>query len=363
MKYWEPLYADWENKRFANVYFFHGEEEYIKRASLEKLRSCLLEKGRETLDETRLEGSVSAARIIEAVETLPLSLFSMDEPSGRRLVIVNDYAPLVSGRVKDMEENLSRLAEWIPNAPDSCTLVFYTHGRIEGKASSAKPKAGKKPEAKKSARSAYEILQPYEALFPYLDDATLGTFLRGHAKKNGATIGAEACDALVTICGRDCTRLLTEIGKLASMAQGGEIGVELVERSVARTPESTVFQLIDDLTAGKYVQAQEKKQSLLNNGQKQGYILYMITRQIRLLCLARECLDRKATESEAMEVLKTSPYAVRNLLGQARRLKTESVRRVYEMCVEAEYSFKSGRTRDEDELERVMLVLNAEMRK
>lgn len=332
---WKELYAAWDKGDFKPVYLFHGDEEYIKKSALERLRERILPAGLEALNETLLEGAVSADRVIEAAETLPM----MCE---RRLVVVKDWALVSSGRSAGEGDEADRFTKWLPNAPESCVLVLYTRGKADGK--------------KKSTKA----LKGYEVLFEPLDDMTLAKWIRARAKENGALIGPDACDALVFAAGRDLTRLVGEIGKLASYAgKGNEISAADVRSLVTPTAESTVFEMIDALTAGKFVQAENLLKTLLVMGENRVRILYMITRQVRLLCLTRELLSAKKTQGEIQSALGVPPFGAKRLMEQARRMKQEALEAAYTQCVDAEYAIKSGRWRDEAALDRIMLLLRA----
>jgi len=335
---WKELYAQWDRGDFQSVYLFHGEEEYIKKSALERLRGAILPAGLEALNETILEGAVSADRVIEAAETLPM----MCE---RRLVVVKDWAPLMSGRAKGEADEAERFTKWLPGAPESCTLVFYCRAKADG------------------VKKCTKALKKNEVLFAQLDDATLARWLRARAKEHGAAIGPQACDALVFAAGRDLTRLAGEIGKLASYAgKGNEISPADVRSLVTPTAESTVFEMIDALTAGRFARAQDMLKGLIVMGENRVRILYMITRQVRLLCLSRELIAAKKGQSEIQSALGVTSYGAKRLMEQARRMKAESLERAYKECVDAEFAVKSGRWRDEAALDRIMLLLRAGLR-
>lgn len=332
---WKELYAAWDAGNFSPVYLFHGEEEYIKSSALDRLRGLILPPGLEALNETLLEGAVSADRVIEAAETLPM----MCE---RRLVVVKDWALVSSGRTAGESENADKFTKWLPGAPDTCVLVLYTRGKADGK--------------KKSTRE----LKKHEVLFEQLDDATLAKWIRARAKENGALIGPDACDALVFAAGRDLTRLAGEIGKLSSYAgKGGEISAADVRSLVTPTTESTIFQMIDELTAGHFAKAESLLKGLLVMGENRVRILYMITRQVRLLTLAHELVSARQTQPQIASALGVPPFGAKKLMEQVRRLKKEPLERAYKECVEAEFAVKSGRWRDEAALDRIMLLLRA----
>lgn len=335
---WKELYKTWDEGKFCPVYLFHGEEEYIKKSALDRLRGLILPPGLESLNETLLEGAVSAEKVIEAAETLPM----MCE---RRLVVVKDWPLVTSGRAKGESEDADRFVKWLPDAPETCTLVLYTRGAANG--------------TKKTTKA----LKNSSVLFAQLDDQTLAKWIRARAKENGAVIGPDACDALVFAAGRDLTRLAGEIGKLSSYAgKGGEITAADVRSLVTPTAESTVFEMIDALTAGRFAAAQNLLKDLLVMGENRVRILYMITRQVRLLCLTRELLTAKKTQPEIQSALGVPPFGAKRLMEQARRMKKESLEAAYKECVDAEFAVKSGRWRDEAALDRIMLLLRAGLR-
>ncbi len=335
---WKELYEVWDRGEFAPIYLFHGEEEYIKKSALERLRGRVLPMGLEALNETVLEGAVTAERIIEAAETLPV----MCE---RRLVIVRDWPPLLSGKSKNEAEEAERFIKWADDPPESCVLVFYTRAKADG--------------VKKTTKA----LKKREVLFAALDDATLSRWVRQRAKEHGAAIGPDACDALVFCAGRDLTRLVGEIGKLASYAgKGGEITAEDVRALVTPTAESTIFQMVDALIAGHFSQAQSLLKNLLVMGEDQVFILYMITRQVRLLSLTRELLDAKKTQAEIQSALGLTSFVAGKQIQQARRMRHEPLENAYRACVEAEFAVKSGRWRKEAALDKIMLLLRTGLR-
>ena len=332
---WKQLYAAWEKGDFAPVYLFHGEEEYIKQSALARLRSLLLPAGLEALNETLLEGAVDAGRIIEAAETLPM----MCE---KRLVVVKDWAPLLSARAKNEGEDAARLADWLPKAPETCVTVFYLRGKCQSNGKCAKALREKGA----------------EAVFAPLDEAQLQRWIRQKAKEAGAAIDPQAVEALVFAAGRDCTRLIGEIEKLTSYAgPGGTIRATDVQSIVAPSVESTVFTMIDQLTAGRFPAAQRLLDALLNAGENRVRALYMITRQMRLLALAREMLDAKTPLPRIQESLGVTSYGARRLVEQARRMPLGPLRAAYRDCVDAEYAVKSGQARDEAALDRIMLQI------
>ena len=109
----------------ARGYLFTGEENFVKREALRRLEQKLLPEGLEALNENILEGK-TADDIIAACETLPMM-------AERRLVVVRDYAPLMSGQSKGEKEESERLAEYLNRLPETCCLVMYMRGAADGR--------------------------------------------------------------------------------------------------------------------------------------------------------------------------------------------------------------------------------------
>lgn len=334
---WQELYAAIDKGALSGAYLFHGEEEYIKADALSKLRARLLPSGLEALNETTLDASASAQSIIEAAETLPAFC-------EKRLVVVRDWAIFGTGKTNGEAEEIERMTKWLPGAPDTCVIVFYSRGVCGAGSASVK-----------KLRACLT-----ETRFSPLDDATLRKWTRQKAKESGKSLSDEAFDALVFAAGNDLTRLAGEIGKLCAYAgDRAEISASDVRSLVKPTPESTIFEMVDALTAGRYGKAQSLYALLLNAGTQRVYILYMITRQARLLYHAGEMLQEKKGLAEIQSALEIrSSYGARKLLDQARRASPESLKRAYRECVLAEYSIKSGAARDVAALGRILLLLS-----
>lgn len=355
MNGWRKLFNSWGKGQIKPLYLFHGEEEFIKKEALEIMRSAILPIGLEMLNESLLEGNVSADRIIEDAEMLPVMW-------NRRLVVVKDWAPLLPGGKKDKSADADRLLQWLPNAPETCTLLFYVYGKCE--------EDKKKDDKKKGAqKSSIQLLKERmtQILFSPLDDVELREWIQNRVQKAGVQIDGDACKALISIAGRDLSRLVGEVDKLASYAgKGNSISAEDVEAVVTPTTEGTVFNMIDSLTAGNFLNAEKYLQKLADMGEKRTTILYMITRQMRHLYITRALLDCKAATTQKVQSVLSVPYfGAKRLIEQAQEQKRqnisiESLERAYRECVDTDYAIKSGRWRnDEAALDRVMVLLNA----
>ena len=334
---WKEFYAQLKENALQSVYLFTGPEEYLKREAVKALECALLPAGLEQLNETTLEGA-QAAQIIEAAETLPF----MCE---RRLVIVRDWAPLLSGKSRDEEGETARVLDWLKAPPASCVVVFAMRGEADGR---------KKLTAALKKRGA-------EVRFEPLSDAELLRWASARLKPLGKRVSQQAISHLAFTAGRDLTRLSGEVDKLADyIGERAEITVEDIEAVVSPSLEFSVFEMLDFLFAGDLARAERSLQTLLMGGQTCVGVFSMVVRQLRML--AHLALAQRAGNAAAVEkALKLHPYAARRAAAQARALDAEALLALYRQSVTADAEIKSGKLRDREALQLFMLKI-VEMR-
>ncbi len=317
----------------ARGYLFTGEENFVKREALRRLEQKLLPEGLEALNENILEGK-TADDIIAACETLPMM-------AERRLVVVRDYAPLMSGQSKGEKEESERLAEYLNRLPETCCLVMYMRGAADGRKALFKVFS--------AAKSAYVVE------FAPLDDRELYTWLSSRFKRAGKSISRDVADQLKFRAGTDLTRLDGEADKL--IAHAGERGEILPEDLDVVTPtlECTIFQLIDDLVAHNGAGAYRRLAIMHDGGEDDVRVLAMITRQMRFMAHIKLMQAKRVRDDEIIKALGINPYGLRNTRRQLGAFTEERLERAYRDCVDAEYAIKSGAMSDEEALGRLML--------
>lgn len=330
---WNEFYQEINAGRFSPVYLFTGPEEYVKREALDALRSKLLPPGLETLNDTTLEG-VTARQITDAAETMPM----MCE---RRVVTVRDWAPLLSAKSKNEEDEVRWMETWLDNPPDSCALVFYMR---------QEPDSRKKMCAllKKKAQT---------VTFDFLNDAELSKWCGRYLKPYGKRLSGKALNTLTYMAGRELTRLAGELDKLSAYVGDArsEIAEDDVRAIVSASLEYNVFELLNRLLSGDVKAGQQTVNSLLQGGQTPIGILSMMTRQVRQLVHMKCALDAGDTAAQVQERLKMHPYAARQTAKQCARLSANWLIGLYDGCVETDYAVKSGRLRDREALDAMVL--------
>lgn len=316
------------------VYLFSGAEEWLKNEALKSLRAKLLPPGLEQLNDLTLEG-VTAQQIIDAAETMPM----MCE---KRIVVVRDWAPLLPGKSKNEERETELLQKWLENPPESCVTIFYM--RTE-------------PDSRKKAVTLLKK-KAVAVSFDALKDSELARWAAKQLKPYGKKIGAPALNTLTFMAGRELNRLLGELNKLAAfIGDREEIAEADVREIVPASLEYNVFELLNHLLDGHLAEAQRMTAGLMQAGQDAIGLLAMLTRQLRQLTHMRYALDAKEPVQRVQELLKMHPYAASQTARQCKKRPAETLKQLYEACVQADYDVKSGRLRDKVALDAILLKI------
>lgn len=330
----EDFFAAVKQGEVARVYRFDGEEEHIKAKALQTLREKLLPPGLEAMNETVLI-SPCAGDIIAAAETLPMM-------AERRLLIVRESALLTGAKAAGEAEESAKLAEYLDRAPETCCIVFYVKGLVDGRK--------KLPQALAKKAAAVR--------FDRLGDALLHRWMQQQLRARGKVVSQANAALLSFMAGRDLLSLSQELEKLAAyVGVREEITREDIETVVTPSLECTVFNLVDALVAGKEAEAFRLLKIMLENGEARIGILAMMARQYRNLTHLKLMQQAKMSEADIQKNLGVQPFVMRRLLAQGQRESARSLREKLDLCVDTDWAIKSGRMSEEAALERTMFRL------
>ncbi len=320
----------------AKCYLFEGEEEYTKKSALKMIREQTAGGDFSAMNDTRLVDP-APDELIAAAETLPFM-------SEKRFVEVRDSAMLLPGKAKDYDEDeaVKRLDPYLDQLPDSTVIVFYVHGKADGR------------------KKLYQILKKKAALvaFDPLDDRELARWIAATLKKEGKKISMAACQRLWFSAGRDLTLLHNEIGKLAAFAgEREEITAGDVDQVCVKSTEYKVFDMADALFSGNGSKALTMLDGLLRDGEERMMVLSLLGRQCRQLRYAR-ILSGLGMQSDAVAAKLGIPgFAARKCLDQARGFTSAQLEEMPKLCLDSEYQVKSGQLMETGALEKVMLQI------
>ena len=172
----------------------------------------------------------------------------------------------------------------------------------------------------------------------------LARWIKETAEAKGAAINPMAIRSMADLVGSDLWTLDQELEKLSLYTVGREISEADVRLMVSQVREASIFEAVDAMIDGRSQVALRLLAQLRDDGREPQYIIAMVERQLRLLALARDSIERRLPQGELKRTLGTSSdFVVRKTMDQARRHSRQDIARRYDRLLEADLSIKQGR--------------------
>ena len=172
----------------------------------------------------------------------------------------------------------------------------------------------------------------------------LARWIKESAVAKGAAISPAAIRSMADLVGSDLWTLDQELEKLSLYAAGREISESDIRLMVSQVREASIFEAVDAMIDGRPQVALRLLAQLRDDGREPQYIIAMVERQLRLLALARDSIERRVPQNELKRTLGTSSdFVVRKTMEQARRHSREDIAWRYDRLLEADLSIKQGR--------------------
>ena len=172
----------------------------------------------------------------------------------------------------------------------------------------------------------------------------LARWIKETAEAKGATISPGAIRSMSDLVGGDLWTLDQELEKLSLYATGREIEENDVRLMVSQVREASIFEAVDAMIDGRSQVALRLLAQLRDDGREPQYIIAMVERQLRLLALAHDSMERRLPQNELKRALGTSSdFVVRKTMDQARRHSWQDIAWRYDRLLEADLSIKQGR--------------------
>ena len=193
--------------------------------------------------------------------------------------------------------------------------------------------------------------------FPLLRGRDLKTWIRERVKEEGGDITPEAVNLLAELIGGDLWAMDGEVQKLLLYSREHPIREDDVRQLVSCVQEASIFALVDAVAEGRTELAQRLLHRLYGEGVAPTYILTMVTRQFRLIALAKDS-GKGLSRLQIQDRLGfKSSYALDKTLSQAKLYDFEQVKRAYDKLLETDLAVKTGQYSDKLALELLVTEL------
>lgn len=325
-----------KSKNLGRLYVFHGEETFLLHHYLEQMKKQLLDALTEEFNYHRLNSeSFDIQTFADAVENLPMMAEST-------LVQVDDIDLFKLG-----EGERNKMAEILSDIPDYCTVVF-TYITTPWKPDKRLKKLWE-------AVSGGAIVE-----FAKQDQRDLVAWVTRHFAAQKKRISTELCIYLIDITGGTMTALSGEIEKICAYSGAEEIKKTDIDAVTEPVMDAVVFQMTDQLSAGRYDQALQKLQQLLKMQQEPLAILGAVGGQFRRIGAARTLLDNGKNAADLQKLCGIPDYPARKTMEAARRFSPDFCAKASQWVLETDYRIKTSFDDSERLLELLILRLSQE---
>ncbi len=326
-------------KELGRLYIFHGEETFLLHHYLGQMKKILLDPLTESFNFHRLNNETFDIRAFaDAVENLPMMAEST-------LVQVDDI-----DLFKLNEGDRTKITEILSDIPEYCTVVFTYIT------------APWKPD--KRLKKLWEAVDGNGAIveFAKQDQRDLVAWITRHFAARQKRISTDLCVYLIDITGGTMTALGGEIDKICAYSGASEIKKTDIDAVTEPVLDAVVFQMTDQLSAGRYEEALLKLQQLLKMQQEPLAILGAVGGHFRRIGVARTLMDYGKTAYDLQKLCGIPDYPARKTMDAARRFSPAFCRAAAELVLETDYKMKTSFDDNERLLELLLLQLAQESR-
>lgn len=316
------------------IRILHGDDSYSRTRALARI---LAELSTGNADVSRYDASVAIDALIFALQTTPFL-------ASRRIVIVDGLLTRAQprrdgarrgrggGRRGGAAPFWAALADAAPTLPPSTELILLDDGADRD-------------------NPLKEALTPHAQVteFRPLRGRDLQAWLTAHARDAGVHVLPETERLLIELCGSNLWALAGEVEKLHLYVGDEHPATAADVRALASSVrEASVFSLVDAVIEGHNRNALRLLQQLRIEGAGPGYIITMVTRQCRLLILARELSARGLGQPEiGQRIGVTNDFALSKVMQQSARSSLPWLEAAMARLLEADLALKRGEQSEE----------------
>lgn len=312
-------------------YIFHGDDEFTGSEAVADLKGKLGDSATADINTTVLDGrSLTLSEIIHQCDAVPFM-------GDRRLVIVENmlqrFDPKKGGRSESDQKLVDGLRDYLPQLPETTRLIFVESKSLHGN----------NPILRQAKQDDHGYVQEFETP----RHGAVSGWITRRVQAIGGEIQSGAVMAL-TAYGEDDLRLLDqEIEKLLTYAGDRPITEHDVHRLVPAATESDIFAMVDALGQRDHRAAVTRLHELLEAGESPIYLLYMITRQFRILTQVKELASQGMHQPAIRSKLGLHPFVIKKALAQARNFSLKQLQTIYGKILETDEAIKTGQLEPE----------------
>lgn len=298
----------------AKVILFYGPEKYLLDFYLNKAVEVAIGDGDRTMNyDVFSDKKTSLDTIVDSIETMPFF-------SDCRVVVLKDMD--FAGKSK-MANDLAERLETLPET----SYVFIAEAVVDKR--------------KKFFKTVKKVGHACE--FPYMGEGDLVKYIaRGLGRYNINISGSDA-RYMIQHVGGDLTVLHNEIEKLAAYLGDDAVATAVAIDDVCqKSVESKIFELVDCMGTNKRARALKLYHDLLLSKEPANRVLFMLTRQFRLIYKAKLMGGEGLQQGDIARKLKVQPFIVKKSLAQGRAFNLMRLEGAMKDALQTEIDIRTG---------------------
>ena len=313
------------------LYLFTGEETFNKDFFINKFKTAFENNPMAEFNVLTFDGKdVSSDTMLGAIESYPVM-------ADDKLIIIKN-----SGIFKSVSEKDKDLWMELFKNPPEYAVVIFDEAELDGRSTLLK--------------KIKEVGTFTE--FEFLDNITLTTWIKGFFAKRGSSIEPAAIPELINRAGGAMGNINNEMNKLLDFCgEGVTITLKDVETVVSKSLQDKIFDMLDGVTAGKRDMAFSILSDLKLLREEPTKVIPMLGNSVSGI-LKTKLLQKEGYQNIAGE-LGVAPFIARKYADQAKGLSLPRLKKMLDLCLEADKSIKLEGKDKWIVLETLMIELSA----
>ncbi|ASS76118.1 DNA polymerase III subunit delta [Tumebacillus algifaecis] len=319
------------------VYLLYGTETLLIDDLVDKIQQQALPGGADDFSFTRIHYDETPIQLaVQEAETIPFM-------SEHKVVHVQNCVAFTSGKSPRVDHDPDVLQRYLDNPAPYTTLILTVPTE----------KLDERKKLTKAAQKSASVVQ-----FTALKEQECRDWIGAEVRRQGVQITSDGVGRLILSVGTNLRLLRSEIEKLALYAgAGGTIDEASVDAVATRTMEQNIFVFIDEVVRVRIEKAMRMMYDLLKNKEEPIKLLFMITRQVRLMYQVKVQSGRGYSLQQIAQQVGAHPYAAKVAKEQGNRFSVKVLEQLLKDLAEIDYKIKTGQLNDRTALEMFLLSM------